>query len=260
MSGTSAETRSTRLRHAQDLDVLLERRRVVDEAEGVARTLIRRDVAPPEHRPAGLDAGRRHVAQPIHGRGAGRGGERPVVPRVEHAIPDPRDRPARLGAPPARSDLEKRPRRVPVSDVHRQARLLHDPRVFSLEPLVVPADGLAAPVEPGLRIRLVRPGVVPRADDRLDRRLHVLEHPRNAVAVAVVPAADEKARDLDRVVSHLQGRAVPERAVALLRLVGAASRAAGRSAPGSISRRGRSPARRASRCRGPGSSPTCPRA
>src|SRR6187397_2552326 len=49
--------------------------------------------------------------------------------------------------------------------------------------------------------------------------MHVLEHPGDAVAVAVVPAADEEARDPDAVVASLRGRAIPERAVALLTLV-----------------------------------------
>ena len=109
---------------------------------------------------------------------------------------------------------------MPLADVHGELRLLEEAGVASLQRLVEEAHDLVAPLDPGLRVGLVRPGVVPGPDDRPHRRLHVLEHARDAVAVAVVPAADQEGRDADRRVVRLERGAVPERALALLLLVG----------------------------------------
>ena len=111
--------------------------------------------------------------------------------------------------------------RVPVAHVHREPRLFHDPGFAALQELVEEAHRLVAPLHPRVRVRLVRERVRPRPDHRLHRRaLHVLEHARQRVAVAVVPAADQEPRDLDRVVALDERGALPERVVALLRLVG----------------------------------------
>src|SRR4029079_14637106 len=92
----------------------------------VGRTLIRSDVAPPEDRPSGLDPGRGHVAQAVHGGGARLVAERVIVLRVEDALLDPRYGPARLVAPAARRRLEERARRVPGAGGDGEPRPLPD--------------------------------------------------------------------------------------------------------------------------------------
>ena len=140
--------------------------------------------------------------------------------QVQHFVADPGDRPAVLVPPRAGRALQVRTGRVPVADEHRETRLVHDPGVDALQPLVEPAHGLVTPFDAGLGIRFVRPGMRPRSDDRLHRRLQVLEHARHAVAVAVVPARDVQARDADVAISALRRGPVPEGPVPLLALVG----------------------------------------
>ena len=108
---------------------------------------------------------------------------------------------------------------MPAADEHGEARLLQDPRVAALQPVIEPAHGLVPPLHLRLRVRVVGERVRPGADHRLHRRLQVLQHARHAVAVAVVPAADHERRHADRVVALLERGALPERAVALLALV-----------------------------------------
>ncbi len=140
--------------------------------------------------------------------------------RVERTFLDALDWPALFPAPVAWCLLERRARRMPVAHVNRESWLVHDSGVATLQPLIEPAHGLVAPLHAGPGIGLVRPGVVPGAHHPFHRSvLHVLEHARDAVAVAVVPAADEKARDFHALVLTLERRAIPELAVALLLLV-----------------------------------------
>jgi hypothetical protein len=209
-----------RQRKTEDFGVRRQRRRIVDQAEGVGRPLVRRHVAPPHYRAAALDAAGGHVAQAMH-RGLGAAFREAVVRPGEQFPPlDAPDRPARLPAPAAGRVLQIRPGRVPVAHIHGEARLFEDAAVDTLQPMVEPAHGLAPPFHAGLRVGFVRPGVRPGADQRLDRRLDVFQHARQAVAVAVVPAADVEGRDADALVLVARRGAVPERPVALLLLVG----------------------------------------
>jgi hypothetical protein len=66
-----------RVRQPEDLDLLFQRRAVVDQAQGVGGPLVRGDVPPPHHRSPHLGAGGGHIAQlvrPRFGRSAAAGG------------------------------------------------------------------------------------------------------------------------------------------------------------------------------------------
>ena len=136
------------------------------------------------------------------------------------AVLDPAQGPAVLPAPESGRMFEIRAWRMPGSDVDGQTWFIHDAGVLALEPLVVPADGLVTPLHAGIRVGLVWECMRPGTNHCLDRRVHVFEHSRQAVAVAVIPAADVEARNLYAVILVARRGPIPERSVALLILIG----------------------------------------
>src|SRR5690606_33750492 len=97
--------------------------------------------------------------------------------------------------PGSRRTFEVRTGRVPLAHINGKRRLVHDPGVAALQPVVEPAYRFVAPFHPRLRVGFMRPGVRPGTDPRLHRRVEVLQHARQAVAIPVVPAAYVEARD-----------------------------------------------------------------
>src|SRR5271157_4034809 len=75
---------------------------------------------------------------------------------------------------------------VPVTHVNRKARLVHNASIVPLKPLVPPAHRKVAPLDRRSPIWLVRPVMIPRPENGLNRSLHLLQHLRDAVAVTVV--------------------------------------------------------------------------
>ena len=103
---------------------------------------------------------------------------------------------------------------MPVLHIDDQPGIVQHAGVSSLEPVIPPADSFSAPLDLGAGDGVMRKGVVPRSDNRLQRGLRLLQHVGDAVAIAVEQAADNKARNLDLAVgAH---RASPERAVMLV--------------------------------------------
>src|ERR1700677_514902 len=98
---------------------------------------------------------------------------------------------------------------MPVLQVDQQARVLQHPGITPLEPVIEPAYRLITPLIPRSVIAAVRKVMIPGTDPRLDRRLHLLQHPRNAVAVAVLKTADEKGRYV-KLLDRAHNRRSPE--------------------------------------------------
>ena len=106
--------------------------------------------------------------------------------------------PARLGHPAARPlPVVRRGRRV-LLHPGPEHRLVHDPGVDPLEPVVPPPQRLLeeADLRPGHRV--VRERVRPRPDQALARARQAGQQARDGVGVAVGPAADGVHRHLDR--------------------------------------------------------------
>src|SRR5882724_13224926 len=78
----------------------------------------------------------------------------------------------------------------PVLHVYDHPRVILDASIAPFEPVIEPAYGLIAPLDGGSEIRLVGPGMVPRADDRLDRSLRLHQHVGHVVAIAILQTAD----------------------------------------------------------------------
>ena len=104
--------------------------------------------------------------------------------RVPRAPPGAIDWPV-FPAPLARIDREGYIRRHRVADKHGEARSVHDVVGLALEPMLPPFDGEIAPFDGGPWDGIVGKGVIPWPDDRLDRRMHAVEHTRDGIAIAV---------------------------------------------------------------------------
>src|ERR1700674_5896891 len=103
---------------------------------------------------------------------------------------------------------------VPLLNVNRQRRFFHDSRVAVLEPVIPPAEGLISPFDLRAGFCVVGEGVIPGTDDRLHRRLDLLKHTRDGIAIAVEQASDQEARNFD--FAEWPDGSVPELAVALM--------------------------------------------
>src|SRR5215471_16441066 len=110
--------------------------------------------------------------------------------------------------------FQMRIRRMPVPHEDGQRSLAHDAGIAVLEPVVPPAHGLVAPFNLRTGFGVIREGMVPRADDRLEWCFHVFEHPRNGIPIAIEQSADQEAGNLD--FFQRPYRAAPEIAIALV--------------------------------------------
>ena len=204
----------------QDLGVLGQGIAVVGQAEGIGTALVVGHIPPPHDGAAGLHAGAGYAAQLVRGFLGLHVGQGVIGLRMHHPLLDTLHGPAVFPAPESRRSFQVWAGGVPLAYVDREARLIHDPGVDALQPLVEPAHRLVAPLHARLGVGIVWKGVGPRPDHRLDRRFQVLKHPRQAVPIAVIPAADVEGGYLDLLVAVPQRGAVPEGAVSLLVLVG----------------------------------------
>src|SRR5579863_7626419 len=84
---------------------------------------------------------------------------------------------------------------MPMLHIDHQHGIALRAGVAALEPVVEPTYCLIAPLDLRPEIRFIGEGVIPWADDRFDRRFGLHEHVGNVVAVAVLHAADQKARN-----------------------------------------------------------------
>ena len=126
-------------------------------------------------------------------------------------------RPDRLRDPSARTDRVVAPGRHLLLHEGAQHRLLHDPGVLALEPVVPPAQALLQIADRRPRDGLVPVLVPPRADEPEARHPEVREQPGDGVGVAVHPAAGGEDRALDRGVVLVDRAVLP---VAVAALVG----------------------------------------
>src|SRR5712691_6093648 len=117
--------------------------------------------------------------------------------QIQRLRPCFRRRPALLVPPFARDRCQIQVGPMPVLYVDGDLRLVHDPGVTSLQPVIPPTYRLLAPLNRRTRGRIVWETVVPRADDRLHRHLHLFQHARNTVAISIEHATDHEYRDVD---------------------------------------------------------------
>src|SRR5215469_7079102 len=103
---------------------------------------------------------------------------------------------------------------MPVLHVDHEPRILEHAAVPALEPTIPPADGLPPPLDAGTEIGIVRVRMVPWPDNRLQRSLRLFEHVGNAIAIAILQAADEEAGNLN--FTQRPNRTAPEWAVVLV--------------------------------------------
>ena len=117
---------------------------------------------------------------------------------------DLRRGPSALGHPAAGPLHVARGRRHGLLHPHAQGRLLRDPRVLALQPLVPPAQALLEEADRGTGLDLVRERVRPRPDQPLRGCLQSGQEPQHRLGVAVRPAADgvNGAPDRAEVLAH----------------------------------------------------------
>ncbi len=106
-------------------------------------------------------------------------------------------RPAFLATPFSGHGFQFRIRGMPVLHINHQLRISQHAGVAAFEPIVPPTYGFIAPLDTRAEIRVVGESVVPRSDDRFDRRLGLFEHRRNAVAVTILQTANQEAGNRD---------------------------------------------------------------
>src|SRR2546429_2958796 len=85
-----------------------------------------------------------------------------------------------------------------ILEVRPQHRLIHDPRILTLEPVIPPAHRLLQVADRRSRDAIMRIKMAPGTDDAEPRHLEALEESRYSVCVSVRPAADRQYGALDR--------------------------------------------------------------
>src|SRR5205823_14037661 len=190
---------------AQDLEPLGERLGIEGEGAGVVLALIARRVT--------LAA----VAAPLTRREPQRCGRSPRESRLRTARlteparvervtsrGDPRRRPRGLRHPPPRAHAVRRARRHTLLHPHPIRRLVHDPGVDALEPVIPPSPRLLEEADRRSGYAVVRVVVAPRSDETLPRRAQPREETGNRVRVGVRPPADrvDGARDPLEILAH----------------------------------------------------------
>src|SRR5271165_6844228 len=105
---------------------------------------------------------------------------------------------------------------MPVLDEDGDRRFGKQPGVGALEPVIPPAGRFGPPFDSGAGDSVVREGMVPRTDQRLDWCRAGGDHPWDRVAVAVVPAADQEGRHREPAIVGPQRGAPPVGPVLLL--------------------------------------------
>ena len=123
-------------------------------------------------------------------------------------------RPRVLAAPFAGNTLQIWIRRMPMLHEKYEPRIVLHPRVASLQPVIEPAHGLIAPLDPRSKIRIVRKRMIPWPNDRFDWRFRLHQHVGHVVAIAVLQPSDQKTRDRD--FTERTDAVAPERPIMLV--------------------------------------------
>ena len=180
-------------RAADDMDVLLKRRRGIQERERLVGALISGQA---ELKPSGPetthDPNRGHVLERICPVLAEIRSELAACVEVEHELAGTRRGPVRLGAPLA-GRLEPINYGLLIAlRVENNRRLIHDPGVLLLAPVIEPADDLMEVIDARAGDRDVGYRMIPGSDQDLLRDLERLVEPERWVRIAVPPTADHE--------------------------------------------------------------------
>src|ERR1700722_4417520 len=100
-------------------------------------------------------------------------------------------------------------------NVDEEARVLEHAGVPPLEPVVKPTNRLIAPLVQGSVVAAIGEVMIPRTYPSLERRLHLLQHSRNAVAIPILVAANQERGNL-QLLDRMNNRRAPEGVVALM--------------------------------------------
>ena len=155
--GASAEACSTRMRSPHDCQFLLQRSRIIYQAERVHGPLVGEQFSPPE---AGFHADRRNILQPM----------KVAQLRLEPACDSPEGKAwiasrsvaaSRLDAPFPGHGFQIRIGRKPMAHKDDELWILQHPGIASLQPIVPPADSIFAPLDARAEVSIVRIGMVP---------------------------------------------------------------------------------------------------
>src|SRR5438270_8790 len=147
---------------------MLQRRRIINQTERVHRPGIAQQFSPPE---ASLDANRWNILQVVRGIVAGSAFQAVILLQKKRSLFRIFGRPDILTPPLSRYILQIRIGRVPVLHVDNKARVISNSGIPSLQPIIEPAYRLIPPLDSRAEICIIREGMVPRPDDRLDRSL-----------------------------------------------------------------------------------------
>ena len=206
-------------RPAEDVEVLVERRRRVDERERLVGTLVARQAELEAARPEA--AGRRPTVGTYSKASApsspDRVAEQPAGAQVERALAGaraPASPSPRAIRPPSRGGRRQAARSAARRATTGGSSMI--PVSPALAPVVEPAHDLVQVVDARARDGDVGHGVVPRADEHLLRHRERLVEPQRRVRVAVAPAADHEDGAVDPVGDVADGAVAPVRAVGLV--------------------------------------------
>src|SRR5258706_1313252 len=100
-------------------------------------------------------------------------------------------------------------------NIDEEPRILEHTGIPPLEPVVEPTDRLIAPLVQGAVVAAIGKVMIPRAYPSLERRFHLLQHSWNAVAIAILVAADQERGNL-QLLDRMNNRRAPEGVVALM--------------------------------------------
>ena len=193
---------------------------VIHQAMVIHRLLVRSDAAPPHRRPAAFKSHRRLVCHRVCCLVSRLHREAVVPIRVPVLMLGTFNRPGVFPSPMSGHLSNLGIRCVVVANVNREVGLFQNAGIFIFQPMVKPAYCFMAPFNPWFVPGVVRIVMVPGADQSLCGRVDIFQHPRQAVAVAVVPATDVITGHLNLLVLTARGGPVPERPVTLLPHVG----------------------------------------
>ena len=100
--------------------------------------------------------------------------------------------------------------------VERDRRLVHDPRVFSPQPVGEKSGRLVHPVDPRTRHRVVRPVMDPWPYPEFLRDLQMRVGSEHGVRVTITPAGHQENRALNAVIPRTERAVAPVRPVHLM--------------------------------------------
>ena len=201
-------------RGAEDFETFFERCGVEDERAAIVFALISREFGPssggPERAPFSARCAGELRRGPLHGASAQGLSLETAVGQPQSSPSQARRRPASFGDPAPLGRFVERHRRQAVRHPRPIHRLVHDPGLDPLEPVVPPSDRLAEEVERRPRHAEMRVGVRPGADQPEPGNGQARKQPRHGVRVAVEPSSDRENGASDGVVVLAHGAMPPE--------------------------------------------------